>query len=107
MLRDNPRLVHEQYARGDTALHHAARNGDLEIVRQLVRNGADVNAMADHGHFPLYCAAGHGHVETTRYLVQRGADLDMTLTDGKTIIEWLKQYADNDRRFKACLEVLE
>lgn len=107
MLRDNPKLVHERYDRGDTALHHAARNGDLEIVESLVSGGANVNAIADHGHFPLYCAAGHGHVETTRYLVQSGADLDMTLTDGKTLIEWLKQYADNDRRFKACLEVLE
>ena len=107
MLRDNPELVEERYARGDTALHHAARNGDLEIVKQLVDNGADVNAIADQGHFPLYCAAGHGHVETTRYLVEKGSDLQTRLSDGKTVIEWLKQYADSDRRFKACLEVLE
>ena len=107
MLRDNPKLAHERYARGDTALHHAARNGDLEIVEQLVTDNADINAIADHGHFPLYCAAGHGHVETTRYLVKSGADLDMKLTDGKTVIEWLKQYTDNDRRLRACLEVLE
>ena len=107
MLRDNPELVEERYARGDTALHHAARNGDLEIVKQLVDNGSDVDAIADQGHFPLYCAAGHGHVETTRYLVEKGADLQARLSDGKTVIEWLKQYADSDRRFKACLEVLE
>ena len=107
MLRDNPELVEERYARGDTALHHAARNGDLEIVKQLVDNGSDVNAIADQGHFPLYCAAGHGHVETTRYLVEKGADLQARLSDGKTVIEWLKQYADSDRRFKTCLDVLE
>ena len=107
MLRDRPELVEERYARGDTALHHAARNGDLEIVKQLVDNGSDVNAIADQGHFPLYCAAGHGHVETTRYLVEKGADLQARLADGKTVIEWLKQYTDSDRRFKACLEVLE
>ena len=107
MLRDNPKLVQERYARGDTALHHATRNGDLEIVKQLVSSGADVNAMADHGHFPLYCAAGHGHVETTRYLVENGADLQARLSDGKTVIEWLKQYVDHDRRFKSCLAVLE
>ena len=51
MLRDNPELVEERYARGDTALHHATRNGDLEIVKQLVSSGADVNAIADQGHF--------------------------------------------------------
>ena len=107
MLRDNPKLVQECYARGDTALHHATRNGDLEIVEQLVGAGADVNGTTDNGHFPLYCAAGHGHVETTRYLVEKGADLQARLSDGKTVTEWLKQYADNDRRLKSTLDVLE
>ena len=107
MLRDNSELVEERYARGDTALHHATRNGDLEIVKQLVSSGADVNAVADQGHFPLYCAAGHGHAETTQYLVENGADLQTRLSDGKTVIEWLKQYADHDHRLKSTLEVLE
>ena len=107
MLRDKPELVEERYARGDTALHHATRNGDLEIVKQLVSNGADVNAIANQGHFPLYCAAGHGHVETTRYLVENGADLQARLSDGKTVTEWLKQYADHDRRLKSTLDVLD
>ena len=107
MLRDNPKLVQERYARGDTALHHATRNGDLEIVEQLVGAGADVNGTTDNGHFPLYCAAGHGHVETTRYLVENGADLQARLAEGKTVTEWLKQYADNDLRLKSTLDVLE
>ena len=107
MLRDNSELVEERYARGDTALHHATRNGDLDIVKQLVSSGADVNVVADQGHFPLYCAAGHGHVETTQYLVENGADLQTRLSDGKTVIEWLKQYADHDHRLKLTLEVLE
>ena len=107
MLPDNPKLVQERYARGDTALHHATRNGDLEIAEQLVGAGADVNRTTDNGHFPLYCAAGHGHVETTRYLVENGADLQARLADGKTVTEWLKQYADNDRRLKSTLDVLE
>lgn len=107
MLSENAELTQERYARGDTALHHAARNGDLEIVQQLVSRGADPNAMSDHGHFPLYCAAGHGHVETTQYLVEKGADLEARLSDGKTVVEWLRQFADHDRRFKACLDLLE
>ena len=107
MLRDDSALVKERYARGDTALHHATRNGDLEIVKQLISNGADVNAIADQGHFPLYCAAGHGHVETTQYLIEQGADLQTRLSDGKTVTEWLKQYADHDHRLKFTLEALE
>ena len=107
MLRDNSALVKERYAHGDTALHHAARNGDLEIVKQLVSSGANVNATTGNNHFPLYCAAGHGHVETTQYLVEEGADLQARLSDGKTVTEWLKQYADNDRRLRSTLDVLE
>ncbi len=107
MLSNNRELTRERYARGDTALHHAARNGDFEIVGQLVSCGADPNAMSDHGHFPLYCAAGHGHLETTRYLVENGADVGARLSDGKTVPEWLRQFADHDRRFRACLDLLE
>lgn len=107
MLRDAPELVAERYARGDTPLHHAARNGDLEIVKQLVSSGADVNATTDNSHFPLYCAAGHGHVETTQYLVEEGADLQAKLSDGKTVAEWLRQYADHDRRLKSTLQILD
>lgn len=107
MLRTNPRLEHERYARGDTALHHATRNGDPDIVTRLVDHGADVNATSDNGHFPLYCAAGHGHAETTRYLLENGADPEATMSDGKTVAVWLRQYADHDRRMKACLEILE
>ena len=107
MLGDNAELAQERYARGDTALHHAARNGDIEIVEQLVSCGADVNARSDHEHFPLYCAAGHGHLETTQYLVVNGADLQARLSDGKTVVEWLRQYADADSRFRFCLDLLE
>lgn len=107
MLRANSRLAHERYARGDTALHHASRNGDLDIVMQLVVSGADVNATSNNGHFPLYCAAGHGHAETTRYLLENGADPEASMADGKTVADWLKQYAVHDPRLKACLAVLE
>ncbi|MDE2998150.1 MAG: ankyrin repeat domain-containing protein [Gemmatimonadota bacterium] len=107
MLRADSRLAHERYARGDTALHHACRNGDLDIVRQLVAYGADVNATSDNGHFPLYCAAGHGHAETTRYVLDSGADKEAAMADGKTVADWLKQYADQDLRLKACLEILK
>jgi ankyrin repeat protein len=106
MLRDNPALARERYARGDTALHHASRNGDLDVVRNLVDHGADVNATSDNGHFPLYCAAGHGHAVTTRYLLESGANPEATMADGKTVAAWLMQYTDHDRRLRSCLEIL-
>ncbi len=107
MLDAEASLAWERYSRGDTALHHATRNGDLEIVIHLVDHGADVNATSDNGHFPLYCAAGHGHAETTRYLLENGADPAAAMNDGKTVAEWLKQYVSHDHRLRSCLQILE
>ena len=100
-----PELVREHYARGETAFHHACRNGNLEVVRALVAGGADVNAPSESGQFPLYCAAGHGHLEIVLYLLSQGADLAQRLQDGKTVTAWLQQYPQ-DRRFRPILEAL-
>jgi len=106
LLKSTPGLINERYSRGDLALHHATRNGDLGIVKILVESGADVNAMTEQAQFPLYCAAGHGHVEVTTYLMSRKADTGLKLKDGKTVIEWLKQYVENDKRFQECYKIL-
>ena len=109
MLNAAPELVLGRYARGDTALHHACRNGDLAVVQALVEAGADVNTRTEHEpspHFPLYCAAGHGHAESTVYLLEHGADIEMQLADGKNITEWLAQYAEHDARYQRCLAAL-
>ncbi len=100
-----PELIHERYARGETALHHACTIGHLEIVRLLVENGADINALSEAGHFPLYCAAGHGHLHVVMDLLKHGAHLEQKLQDGKTIIAWLQQYPQ-DPRFRPILEAL-
>lgn len=44
---------HDVFAhqRGETALHMAARAGQMEVVRCLLRNGALVDAMARVGSF--------------------------------------------------------
>jgi ankyrin repeat protein len=41
---------------GDTALHHAARNGHLDVVRALLAAGANVDAVRGDGYRPLHCA---------------------------------------------------
>ena len=106
MLAADPGLVTERYAREDTALHHACRNGDTAIVAALLDHGADVNALAG-GQFPLYCAAGHGHADTVALLLEHGANRTMRLGDGKNTAEWLKQYVEHDARFRRCLELIE
>ncbi len=106
LLQTHPSLSREQYARGDTALHHASRNGDIDIVRTLLDHGAMVNARNHGGDFPLYCAAGHGHAETTTVLLENRADAAMTMKDGNTVGEWLHPFSEHDARYRKCLDIL-
>ena len=98
LLRMHPELATEPDGRGDQPIHHAARNGDTEIVKVLHEYGADVNVRTKNGQTVLYCAGGHGHVETVQLLLDRDADCDARFTDdGVTLLEWLAQYPDDTR----------
>ena len=106
LLARHPHLATASDGRGFQPIHHAARNGDTEIVRLLIDHGADVNAANDRGHTVLYCAGGHGHLDALQLLLEKGADRDAKFTDdGKTLMEWLAQYPD-DTRFTPIAEAL-
>jgi ankyrin repeat protein len=106
LLARHPRLARTPDGLGDEPIHHAARNGDTEVVRLLIEHGADVNARNTRGHTVLYCAGGHGHLETLQLLLREGADRDARFThDGQTLAEWLAQYPD-DPRFAPIAEAL-
>ena len=59
-------------------LHKAAQDGDMEAVRILLDNGADVNKQDDngHGYIPLHWAVFEGHLEIVRLFLDRGADIN-------------------------------
>ena len=69
---------------GPTALHSAARSGNVEVVRALLQAGADPNAWqmsfaTDYGWgwTPLHLAAGsNADPDVVRALIEAGADID-------------------------------
>ena len=71
---------------GITALHVAAGNGHLAVVRCLVKElNADVNQALKDGDTPLYIAAHQGHVEVVRCLVDKlNADVNQARENGDT-----------------------
>ncbi|CAD5231702.1 unnamed protein product [Bursaphelenchus xylophilus] len=62
--------------KGETLLHEAARDGDLDKVKQLLQCGYDVNAKDYGGWTPLSEAVNHGHLDVSRVLLQNGAEVD-------------------------------
>ena len=57
---DTKRLVQETDDRGNTALHYAVKAGNLEVCKQLHKNGADINARGQNKMRPLQFAARYG-----------------------------------------------
>ena len=76
-------------AQGDgmTALHWAARQGDLETVRMLLHAGGNVRATTRLGGYtPLLVACQMGHAPVIQALVQAGADARSATTAGATAL---------------------
>lgn len=75
---------------GRTALMVAARYGELEIVRFLINNGADVNAKDNNGQTALILAVDGRNIELVKYLVSHGADVNAKDNDGETALKLAK-----------------
>ncbi len=57
------------------ALHVAAARGRADIVRSLLKAGAEVNVVDADGKSALHYAASHDHDDVLRVLVTKGADV--------------------------------
>jgi ankyrin repeat protein len=70
------------------ALQDAAKEGEIERVRELLDRGVDPNSDSGmpHGMSPLMLAAWKGHLEVVQLLVERGANIDYQDGDNFTPI---------------------
>lgn len=61
---------------GKTALHVAAKNGKLYVVKYLISKGIDINSRDEADWTPLMSAVYGGELNTVRYLIDIGADIN-------------------------------
>lgn len=61
---------------GNTALTYACAGGFIDVVKVLLKEGANIEDHNENGHTPLMEAASAGHVEVARVLLEYGAGIN-------------------------------
>ncbi|KAK9823330.1 hypothetical protein WJX72_001970 [[Myrmecia] bisecta] len=76
-------------AEGNTPLHQACRHGHRNIVRFLMRQGADLKAEDLRGNTPAHLAASKGHLATLALLLEASPppNIDASNAAGETVRE--------------------
>jgi len=64
------------FGKPTTALVQAAGGGHMEIVRALLKAGANVHHRDKYGGTALHAAANYGHVAIAKLLLEAGADVN-------------------------------
>jgi ankyrin repeat domain-containing protein 17 len=83
---------------GNTPLHYAACGGYADVVRVLIKAGANVEEHNENGHTPLMEAASAGHVGVAKILLDSGAGINTHSNEFKESALTLACYKGNVRQ---------
>jgi ankyrin repeat protein len=67
----------QEYEFKFTALHIASQNGNINVVKWLLKYDANIHLQSNCGYTPLHLAARYGHVDICKILVNYHADIDI------------------------------
>jgi ankyrin repeat protein len=75
----------------DTPLHKAVINGNIDQIRTLIAQGADVNACDKEGMTPLHIAAFNDKDKAVTTLLELGANPFITINGGQSALHLAAQ----------------
>ncbi|MHC4538485.1 MAG: ankyrin repeat domain-containing protein [Planctomycetota bacterium] len=78
-----------------TPLHRAARNGQKELVKALIANGADVN-VKDNWFTPLFYTFRCGDKELVEFLIDNDADVNAKVRWDRTLLYYAAGRGDKE-----------
>ncbi|KAI9009510.1 ankyrin repeat-containing domain protein, partial [Gaertneriomyces semiglobifer] len=83
---------------GNTALHMAAANGELEILKYILPHltMGDVNSTNSDGSTPLHWAALNGKLDCVQLLLDSGADATLQNEQGRSAVTVAEQQGHMD-----------
>ena len=70
----------------NSSLIAASREGDIDRVKELIAQGADVNAQNEYGETALMTSAKIGHIVCLEQLLENSDPLNMTDSQGNTAL---------------------
>lgn len=78
LVQADPALLHAKDQRGNLPLHWAVYRGNVPVVRYLVVQGTNVNAINKEEFTPLHTVAlsQHDDAEIAKFLLRHGAEID-------------------------------
>ena len=81
---------------GTRAIHSACKNGDRDMIRELMKRNCFLNQKDSKGCTALMLAAAAGHDKIVKLIVDSGADVRMKDKNDDTALE----YAEKNNRPK-------
>ena len=72
----------------DISILDAAYEGNIEVIKQHLAAGSDVNEKDRFQRAPLHYAADYGHREIIELLIAKGAKVNMSNKYGVTPLHW-------------------
>ena len=70
----------------------------VELVADLIKEGAEVNEKNHGGSTSLHCASENGHAAVVQTLLQHGADVAARNNRGQTALDWAEDCDDEVKK---------